>query len=309
MTTPLRAPDRHVTRRWRQGSRLPPVAPSRQQTTVPGMIVVVLLAAYFLFPVYWLVISSFKSSSQLFNTSGFLPGPHFALFSNLAHLFTYDGSIYAYWVADTVLYALVGGGVATLLAAMAGYSFAKYAFHGRGLMFAVIIGGVLVPVTALALPLYLMFHDLSLVNTFWSVLLPSMVSPFGVYLARIYANRGVPDELLDAARVDGAGELTIFARVGFRLMAPALVTIFLFQFVAVWNNFFLPLIMLTNSHLYPIALGLYGWDSQTQYAGAPPFLYSVVITGALVAIVPLVVAFSLLQRYWSGGLALGSVKG
>lgn len=280
-----------------------------QRTTVPGMLVVVLLALYFLFPVYWLVISSFKTSSELFNTSGFLPGPHFALFSNLAHLFTYDSSIYVYWIGATVLYALVGGGGATVFAAMAGYSFAKYDFRGRGVMFAVIIGGVLVPVTALALPLYLMFHDLSLVNTVWSVLLPSLVSPFGVYLARIYANRGVSNELLDAARVDGAGELTIFARVGFRLMAPALVTIFLFQFVAVWNNFFLPLIMLTNSHLYPIALGLYGWNSQTQYAGAPPFLYSVVITGALVAIVPLVVAFTLLQRYWSGGLALGSVKG
>jgi multiple sugar transport system permease protein len=273
------------------------------------MVVVVLLAVYFLFPIYWLVISSFKSSSELFSTSGFLPGSHFALFSNLAHLFTYDGSVYLYWIGDTVLYALVGGGAATLLAAMAGYSFAKYHFPGRGLMFAIIIGGVLVPVTALALPLYLMFHDLSLVNTVWSVLLPSMVSPFGVYLARIYANRGVSDELLDAARVDGAGELTIFARVGFRLMAPALVTIFLFQFVAVWNNFFLPLIMLTNNHLYPISLGLYGWDSQTQYAGAPSFLYSVVITGALIAIIPLVIAFTLLQRYWSGGLALGSVKG
>lgn len=304
-----RAGEKVTARGGHEHARPPSPARQRQPTTVPGMVVVILLAIYFLFPVYWLLISSFKSSSELFSTSGFLPGPHFALFSNLAHLFTYDGSVYLYWIGDTVLYALVGGGAATIFAGMAGYSFAKYDFHGRGVMFAVIIGGVLVPVTALALPLYLMFHDLSLVNTVWSVLLPSMVSPFGVYLARIYANRGVSNELLDAARVDGAGEITIFARVGFRLMAPALVTIFLFQFVAVWNNFFLPLIMLTNSHLYPLALGLYGWDSQTQYAGAPPFLYSVVITGALVAIVPLVVAFTLLQRYWSGGLALGSVKG
>lgn len=309
MTIVVQAADKCATPGGRDCARPGPATHKGQPTTVPGMVVVLLLAIYFLFPIYWLLISSFKSSSELFNTSGFLPGPHFALFSNLAHLFTYDGSVYLYWIGDTALYALVGGGAATIFAAMAGYSFAKYDFRGRGVMFAVIIGGVLVPVTALALPLYLLFHDLSLVNTAWSVLLPSMVSPFGVYLARIYANRGISGELLDAARVDGAGELTIFARVGFRLMAPALVTIFLFQFVAVWNNFFLPLIMLTNSHLYPVALGLYGWDSQTQYAGAPPFLYSVVITGALVAIVPLVVAFTLLQKYWSGGLALGSIKG
>jgi len=167
----------------------------------------------------------------------------------------------------------------------------------------------LVPVTALALPLYLLFHDLSLINTLWSVLLPSMVSPFGVYLARVYAARGVPDEVIDAARIEGAGEFTIFRRVSLRLMAPVLVTIFLFQFVSIWNNFFLPLIMLTNTHLYPLSLGLFDWNSNTQYAGAPPFLYSIVLTGALVAIVPLVVAFALLQRYWVSGIAVGAVEG
>jgi multiple sugar transport system permease protein len=192
---------------------------------------------------------------------------------------------------------------------MAGYAFAKYRFSGRGLLFGLIIGGVLVPVTALALPLYLMFHAVSLIDTVWSVLLPSMVSPLGVYLARIYAARGVPDEVLDAARIEGAGEFMIFRRIGLRLMAPALMTIFLFQFVAIWNNFFLPLIMLTNDHIFPLALGLYNWNSGTQYAGAPPYLYSIVLTGALIAIVPLVVAFALLQRFWVSGLTTGAVEG
>jgi multiple sugar transport system permease protein len=280
-----------------------------KRTSAPGMIIVILAAIYFLFPIYWLLVSSFKSSSELFATNGFVPAAHFDLFSNLDHVFTYHGSEYLYWIGDTILYAVIGGGLATLFAALAGYAFAKYEFRGRGLLFGIIIGGILVPVTALALPLYLLFHDLSLINTFWAVLLPSLVSPFGVYLARIYASRGVPDEVLDAARIDGAGEFGIFRRVGFRLMAPALVTIFLFQFVAIWNNFFLPLIMLTNHHLYPLALGLYDWNSKTQYAGAPPFLYAAVITGALVAVVPLIVAFALLQRYWAGGLAVGAVKG
>jgi multiple sugar transport system permease protein len=282
---------------------------SLKRTSVTSMLFLGVMAVYFLFPVYWLVISSLKTSSALFSTGGFAPGGPFSLFSNLGHVFTYDGGEFLYWIGATLLYAVVGGAAATLFSVMAGYGFAKYEFRGRGLMFGIIIGGVLVPVTALALPLYLLFHAVSLINTVWSVLLPSMVSPFGVYLARIYASRGVPDEVIDAARIEGAGELTIFRRVGLRLMAPALVTIFLFQFVSIWNNFFLPLIMLTNSHLYPIALGLYNWSSRTQYAGAPPFLYSALLTGALVAVVPLVAAFALLQRHWVSGLAIGAVEG
>jgi multiple sugar transport system permease protein len=291
-----------------QGAAGAPGRP-RRRTSAPGMLVLGLMAVYFLFPVYWLLISSFKTTSQLFSSNGFLPAGHFSLWSNLVHVFTYDGSEYVYWLGDTILYAVVGGAAATLFAALAGYAFAKYDFRGKGIMFGIILGGVLVPVTALALPLYLLFNDLSLVNTVWSVLLPSLVSPFGVYLARIYAARGIPDELIDAARMDGASELTIFRRIALRLMSPALVTIFLFQFVSIWNNFFLPLIMLNNVHLYPLALGLYDWNSSTQYAGAPSFLYSTVLTGALVSVIPLIIAFALLQRYWTGGLSLGSVKG
>lgn len=279
------------------------------RASAPNMIVLVFFAVYFLFPIYWLIIAAFKEPSQLFSTNGFLPGSKFGFISNLEHVFTYQGSVYLYWLGDTVLYAVVGGALATFFAAVAGYGFAKYEFRGKGVAFGIIIGGVLVPVTALALPLYLLFDKLSLVNTIWSVLIPSLVSPFGVYLSRIYAGRGIPDEIIDAARVDGAGEFGIFRKVGFPLMVPALVTIFLFQFVAIWNNFFLPLIMLNNPKLYPLALGLYSWNSSTTYAGAPPFLYSAVITGALVAVVPLVIAFTLLQRYWSGGLSLGAVKG
>jgi multiple sugar transport system permease protein len=281
---------------------------TRPRASILGMIFLGLMTIYCLVPVYWLLISSFKSSGALFSTNGFVPSSHFALFSNLARVFTYQGSIYLYWLGDTVLYSVIGGGVATFIAAIAGYGFAKFQFRGRGFLFAIIIGGVLVPVTALALPLYLLFDKISLVNTIWSVLLPSFVSPLGVYLARIYAARGVPDDLLDAARIDGAGEFTIFRQVGLRLMAPALVTIFLFQFVAIWNNFLLPLIMLNNDKLYPLALGLYQWNSATQYAGAPGFLYAAVVTGALVAVVPLVIAFILLQRYWTGGLAIGAVR-
>jgi multiple sugar transport system permease protein len=132
-----------------------------------------------------------------------------------------------------------------------------------------------------------------------------MISPFGVYLARVYAAASVPDELLEAGRIDGAGDVRLFFRVGLRLMTPALVTIFLFQFVAIWNNFLLPLVMLAGDRLYPVTLGLYTLNSQVS---RDPELKMVVITGSLLSVVPLIVAFLLLQRFWRTGLSAGSVK-
>jgi multiple sugar transport system permease protein len=189
---------------------------------------------------------------------------------------------------------------------MAGYALAKYEFRGREVLFGVILAGVLVPATALALPLFLLLSQVDLTNTYWAVFLPSIVSPFGVYLSRIYASGAVPDELIEAGRLDGAGDMRIFFTMSVRLMAPALVTIYLFQFVAIWNNFFLPLIMLVDQDLYPVTLGLFAWTSQ---AARDPTLTTAVIVGSFVSVVPLIAAFLMLQRYWRSGLAAGGVKG
>lgn len=166
----------------------------------------------------------------------------------------------------------------------------------------------MIPVTALALPLYLTFNSIHATNTYWSVFLPSLVSPFGVYLARIYASTGVPNELLDAARIDGAREWRVFTSVGLRLMGPSLVTIMLFQFVTIWNNFFLPLVMLSNDRLYPVTLGLYQLDSVSTYGGAPPDVFGMLVMGVLISVVPLIVAFLLLQRFWRGGVSAGGLQ-
>jgi multiple sugar transport system permease protein len=182
-----------------------------------------------------------------------------------------------------------------------------FSFRGRDLIFATILGSILIPATALALPLYLMMSLWGMTNTIWSVLLPSLVSPFGVYLARIYAASSIPDELLEAARIDGANEFRTFVTVAMRLMVPALVTILLFQFVAIWTNFFLPLIMLSNPNLFPVTVGLQSWNVTT--GGANNFLYPLIVTGALVSSIPLLIGCIILQRFWRGGLGAGSVKG
>jgi multiple sugar transport system permease protein len=145
----------------------------------------------------------------------------------------------------------------------------------------------------------------SLANTFWAVFLPSLVNPFGVYLARVYAAGAVPDELLEAARLDGAGEVRTFFQVALHLMIPAGVTIFLFTFVSIWNNFFLPLIMLQDQDFFPLTLGLVTWNSQVQTI---PDLRLFVIVGSAISILPLVLAFLALQRFWKTGLAAGSVR-
>ncbi|GAA1980057.1 carbohydrate ABC transporter permease [Isoptericola halotolerans] len=276
----------------------------RPMSRLVAFVIMGAFTLYFLVPIWWLAVASTKSRGQFSSTAG-LWFADFHLWDNLTYLFTYDGGVYLRWLGNAVLYAGVGAVLGTLLASMCGYALAKYAFRGRDLLFNIILGGVLVPVTALALPLFLIFSAVDMTNTYWSVFLPSLVSPFGVYLARIYAAASVPDELLEAARLDGSGEVRTFFTVSVRLMAPALVTIFLFQFVTIWNNFFLPLVMLSDDKLYPVTLGLYAWNSQTN---AVPELRTAVIVGAFVAIVPLILAFLGLQRFWRGGLAAGGVK-
>ena len=261
---------------------------------------------YFLIPFFWLVIAATKNQGDLYGTFGFWFAPTFSLFSNLQLLFTYDSSIYVSWLLNTFLYAGVGALAGTLIASMAGYAIAKFIFPGRNLMFSMVLGAILVPVTALALPLYLMMSNVGLANTYWSVLLPSMVSPFGVYLSRIYAAASVPDELIEASRIDGAGEWRTYL-IAVRLMAPALVTIFLFQFVGIWNNYFLPLVMLSSTNLYPITVGLQLWNANSS--GTLLFLSNLVVCGSLVSAIPLLIGCLFLQRYWRGGLGAGSVKG
>ncbi|SDZ56752.1 carbohydrate ABC transporter permease [Herbiconiux ginsengi] len=264
-----------------------------------------LCALYFLTPLWWLITASSKSRGALSTTPGLWFGGDFDLFKNLGDLFTIRGSVFGRWLLNSLLYAGIGALLATLIAAMMGYALAKYGFRGRETLFNTILAGVLIPGTALALPLFLMFSSVNLTNTIWAVLLPSLVSPLGVYLARIYAASSVPDELLEAARLDGAGEFRMFFTVSLRLMTPALVTIFLFQFSQIWNNFFLPLVMLQDDSLFPVTMGLYSWNTQIAYA---PELRLYVIVGALVAVVPVIVAFLSLQRFWQTGLAEGSVK-
>ena len=275
----------------------------------PLSVVMWICGLYFVVPLLWLVTAATKDNSDLFATFGLWFGHRFSLIDNLSALFTTQNGVYIHWLINTIVYAGVSAVGASLFATMAGYAFAKYDFPGGKLLFSVTLGAVMIPLTALAIPTYLLFSNAGITNTPWAVILPSLVSPFGVYLMRVYAADAIPDSLIEAARVDGAGELRIFWQIGFRLLGPGIITVFLFSLVATWNNYFLPLIMLNSSDLYPLTVGLAQLQAASAAGGGAKVLFSTVITGSLVSVVPLIIAFLFLQRYWRTGLVTGGVKG
>ncbi|WP_079036879.1 MULTISPECIES: carbohydrate ABC transporter permease [Streptomyces] len=276
--------------------------PSVRLTLVTGLVLV-----YTLLPLAWLFINATKTQKGLLDSFGLWFADDFDLWDNIGRTLTYDDGVFVRWLLNTLLYVVVGAGGATVLAVLGGYALAKYAFPGRRAVFAVVIGAVAVPGTALAVPTFLMFSKMGLTNTPWAVVIPSLISPFGLYLMWIFAAEAVPDELLEAARIDGSGELRTFFRIALPLLMPGTVTVLLFSMVATWNNYFLPLIMIKDPDWYPLTLGLNAWNAQGQTAGGEA-VFDLIITGSLLTIVPIVVVFLLLQRYWQSGLAAGSVK-
>ena len=267
-------------------------------------IVLLIGAVYCLIPIVWVITASSKSRSELFSTFSFIPGTGFL--DNLSSLSSYSDGVFWQWALNSLIYAGGGALVSTIVSAAAGYGLAKYRFRGRDLVFAAILAGVMLPQITLAIPQYLLMSKIGLANSYWSVLLPTLISPFGIYLARIYAQASVPDETIEAARIDGANEFRIFRQVALPILVPGLVTVFMLQFIGIWNNFLLPFIMLSDDTKFPLTTGLYLLLNQGT---GQPALYSLAIMGALLSIIPLVALMMFLQRYWKLDLISGSLKG
>jgi multiple sugar transport system permease protein len=277
--------------------------PLRRRIALVPTLTLLIGAVYTLLPVAWVVIASTKSGRELFSTFTFLPGTGFA--DNIKQLSAYRDGVYWQWMGNSALYAVLGALLSTCVSAFSGYALATYRFRGRETIFNVLLAGVLMPPIILAVPQYLLLAKADLTDSYLSVLLPQILSPYGVYLARIYATAAVPADVVEAGRMDGAGEWRIFTRVALPMMVPGLVTVFLFQFVAVWNNFLLPYIMLSDDEKFPITLGLY---TLLEQGSNQPALYTLVITGAFLAVIPLIALFLVIQRFWSLDLLSGAVK-
>ena len=259
---------------------------------------------YFLVPVYWLIVASTKSTAELFSTPGFVFS-NFNLMENLVDLSTYNDGIFWRWMGNSMIYSGLGSIAMTFVCLISGYALAMYRFKGRTIVLGAVLGSMLIPQTVLAQPTYLLLVELGLNNTIWGILLPSLAYPFGVLLAFVFAQSAMPMELLEAARLDGASEWRAFFSIALKLLSPGGVTILLFAFIGSWNNFMLPLLVLSDARLQPVTVGLSGWS---QASITIPGLQTLVVIGSLVSIIPIIVVFVSLQRYWKTGLAAGGVR-
>ncbi|MDT0270223.1 carbohydrate ABC transporter permease [Streptomyces sp. DSM 44915] len=275
-----------------------------QRAKILPTVVLLIGAFYALIPVAWIVVAATKSNAELFSTFTFQPGT--GLFDNIGDLFAYGDGQYLRWAANSLLYAGLGAVLCTVISTAAGYAFAKYEFPGRTGLFYAILAGVLLPGMTLAIPQYIIMTKTDMVGSYWSVLLPGLISPFGIYLARVYADASVPDSTIESARLDGASEYRILTSIGLPMMFPGMVTIFMLQFVGSWNNFLLPFIMLSDEDKYPINLGLY---TLLAKGSGEPSLYGIAIIGTALSIVPLILLLLFLQRFWRLDMISGGLKG
>ena len=289
------------------GKALGPRMAVRAKTTATTAVLLV-AAACVLIPIYWLVVASSKDTSQLFSTNTFLPS-HLSWAANFSSLFSYESGDCKWWLMNSFIYSSVTATLATVVSTMAGYGLAKYEFGGRRAAIGLVMGTLMVPATALVVPLFLLEHYMGLTDTYQGVILPLIVYPFGVYFMSIYAAEAVPDALLESARIDGAGEFRALWKVGRPILAPGMATLFLLSFIATWNNYFLPLVLLGTETRFPLTVGLSAWAATLNEVGAGEPLYSNLILGSLISVLPMLVLFPFLQKYVARGLTFGAISG
>lgn len=271
-------------------------------------IVMCLVAAYFLLPLVWLFISTTKTGGDLFNTPMLGFPSHIGFLANLSLVSAYGGGLYWRWYLNSVVYASTTSILSTIICSLAGYALAKYKFKARRFMFGLILASLLVPGAALTIPTFLLIKFFGMMDSYAGVIVPGLASAFGAYFMSIYIGEAMPNELMDSGRVDGAGDWTIFWKISVPIIRPGLVTYFLISFIGSWNNFFLPLLILNSSSLYPLPLGLQVWSTYISQpgTGVPP--YEQIIMGSFLSILPMIVLFPFLRKYISSGMITGGLK-
>jgi multiple sugar transport system permease protein len=267
--------------------------------TIAHNLLVAAIAAAVAVPLVWMAAASLmpRGAAQAYPPPWWPDEPtldnYRQLFSRL-HL--------ARYVGNSAIIALAITTSALVLNSMAGYAFAKLPFRGRRRIFQLLLAALVVPLQVGMLPLFLMLKQFGVINTYWAVILPSMATIYGTFLVRQYA-LSIPDSLLDAARVDGAGEVRIFLSIVLPVLRPVLATLGIFTFLSAWNDFMWPLIVLTGNDRYtlPVALAILSGE-HVQDA-------ELMMAGSLLTMLPVLVLFALLQRQLIGGIMMGGVKG
>ncbi len=284
---------------------------SARRRVVIGALILIpmgLLAMYFILPLFWLLVSTTKSTDQLFNSPMFAPTSLSGLVTNLRELGQREGGAYWRWYLNSIIYSTLTAGLGTFISALAGYALSKYQFGLRGAVSFMVLVALLLPAATLTIPVFLLIRSLGLMDTYLAVILPLLASPFGVYFMNVYVGETMPNELIDSGRIDGANDYQIFSRIAVPIIRPGLVTLFLVSFISSWNNFFLPLLVLSSSKLFPVTLGLQMWVSKliNPATGIPP--YPLIIVGSMLSVLPMVILFPFLRKHIAAGIATGSIK-
>ncbi len=282
---------------------------------VISIVILVALALFFLFPLYWIITGAFKPSTDIYATDT-VWWPSEWVLDNFVKLFekrtaplfsigsltgpTVPAAIR--WLINTVLMAAIAMLLTCITAALAGYALAKKRFFGRSIIFGLIVAAMALPKQVVLIPLIREISALNLYDTLWAVIFPTVGWPFGVFLMRQFSE-GIPGEILEAARIDGAGEVRTFTTIVLPMIKPGIGALAIFTFISSWNDYFLQLIMLSSSASQTISVGL------ATLQGESSIDFGILMAGAAIAAVPIIIVFIIFQKYFTQGITMGAVKG
>ena len=279
------------------------------------MIVLVIVAFLFLFPLYWIITGAFKTGADIYATTpAWIPSEW--TMANFEKLFTRRSSplfeIFGIagptvpgairWLVNTVFMAVAAMIITCLTASMAGYALAKKRFVGRQLVFSLIVVAMALPKQVILIPLLKEMSALHLWDTLWAVVFPTVGWPFGVFLMKQFSE-GIPGEILEAARVDGASEWRTFSTIVLPIIKPGIGALAIFTFINSWNDYFMQLVMLSSNKNYTISLGIATMQAETSID------MGLLMAGAALASVPIIIVFLVFQKYFTQGITMGAVKG
>ena len=263
-----------------------------------AIVVLILLAIFFIFPLYWIITGSFKDAIAI-NAQTPQWFPLNPTIDNYVRLFKQPA---LRWLLNTVIMALCAMILTCITAALAGYALAKKRFTGRVVLFSVFVCAMALPKQVILIPLLKEMAFLNLHNTLWAVIFPTVGWPFGVFLMKQFSEN-IPGEMLEAARIDGAGEARTFVNIVFPMIKPGVGALAIFTFITAWNDYFLQLIMLNDMDVLTISLGIAKLQSELSTD------YGLIMAGAALGSVPIILIFLMFQKFFARGITMGAVKG
>ncbi len=271
----------------------------RKIGTVGAYLALTLLSVTMIFPFFWMLLSSFKDATQIFQTAMFPTKP---TLDNYVSILFSGNTRFPQWFLNSAVIAVCTTASVLFFDSLLGYTLAKFDFPGKKLIFLLIISTLMIPTEMLVIPWYAMARAMKWGNTYWGIMFPGMISAFGVFLMRQFMTT-IPNDLLDAARIDGMGELRIFTKIVLPLVSPALATLAIFNFIGNWNAFLWPLIIASKPRMFTLPVGL------ANFSGEAGSDWHLIMTGATVSMLPLIIIFLIFQKQIVRGIAMTGLKG